>query len=239
MGKPNFWFDENVMEWKLTGRGDVLLARFGQNGTFTVQALAANLLTNASIGEILNVATRADLRALLVNTVGTIQNLNVGTLATLRSTNVAGVASLANAQIAAGAAVLTNVTIGTLASVRGLNVNTQGSVQNLNVGTLATLQAANIGAGDTLSKIGFLSGTLGGIAAVGTSAIAVGTVTGMTGLAVGDKVFGLPKSALAGNIGIAGFHVPTTNVLNAYVINPDPVTAGSLPSVGLDVLYIR
>ena len=98
---------------------------------------------------------------------------------------------------------------------------------------------ARIGAGGTISLIQKFSGTLTGITAVGSGATAVGTVTGMTGIAFGDSVFGNPKAALGGNIGIAGWHVPTTNTVNAYITNTKPDSAGSLAAVGVDILVLR
>jgi len=82
-------------------------------------------------------------------------------------------------------------------------------------------------------------GTSAGITAVGSAAVAVGTVTNATGLAVGDIVFGNPKVALAGHVGAVGFHVPTNDTLNVYIANIKPDSAGSIPAEGWDIFAIR
>ena len=105
--------------------------------------------------------------------------------------------------------------------------------------SLEVVGTLTIGGGQALTRFGMLSGTIGGIAAIGSAAVAVGTITGMTGLAVGDKCMIIPKAALAGNVGIVGAYVPTTNTLNAYIANTKPDSAGSLPHSGVDVLYFR
>ena len=63
-----------------------------------------------------------------------------------------------------------------------------------------------------------------------------GTITNATGLKVGDKVFANPKVALSSTF-LAGFHIPTTNCLNFYAINPAGV--GSLAAMGWDVFAVR
>jgi len=119
-----------------------------------------------------------------------------------------------------------------------------GSNKGIRTSATASLAAIDspsvvVGDGGALTLINKLTGTLGAIAAVGSGATAVGTITGMTGVAIGDVIFGTPKAALAGNIGLGGFYVPTTNVVNAYVQNTKPDSAGSLISVGIDILQIR
>ena len=89
-----------------------------------------------------------------------------------------------------------------------------------------------------IRKIKFV-GTVGGIAAVGTLAMAIGTITGATGLLPGDVIFGVPKAALGGNVGLGGFHVPTNNTLNVYIQNVSGLSAGSLPATGFDIAALR
>ena len=96
-----------------------------------------------------------------------------------------------------------------------------------------------LGGGEAILKMGRLSGTLAGIAAIGSAAVAVGTVTGMTGLVTGDRVFVTKKTAFAGNVGFVGAIVPSTNTLNIWVANTKPDSAGSIPSCGVDVVYLR
>ena len=93
--------------------------------------------------------------------------------------------------------------------------------------------------GTEFTKLVKITGTLTGIAAIGSAAVAIGTVTGVTDVAVGDLIHVMPKAALAGHIGFVGAYVPTTNTVNIYVGNTKPDSAGSLPSVGVDLLQIR
>jgi|SRR3990167_224065 len=113
-----------------------------------------------------------------------------------------------------------------------------GTLADLNIGTLATLRTAAIGGGTTITKIVKFSGTLTGITSVGTTAVAVGTVTGAT-VAVGDTVFGVPKAdRSAGHVILGEFYVPTTNVVNVMLMNPRVDSAGSYPSTGVDMVAI-
>ena len=107
-------------------------------------------------------------------------------------------------------------------------------------GTLATIEAATIGSGTQLDFILGFTGSSALLTAIGTGAIAVGTITNATGLAVGDKVFGTPKTNFAGgHVGPAGFFVPTANVLNVFLQNSKPDSAGSFPAVGWDIVAVR
>ena len=90
-----------------------------------------------------------------------------------------------------------------------------------------------------MGKMTTFVGTSAAIAAVGTGNVVTGTITNATGLAVGDIVFANPKSTLSSNIGIAGFHMPTTNTLNVYFQNALPATVASQAAVGWDVFAIR
>jgi len=119
-------------------------------------------------------------------------------------------------------------------------VGGSGTLQNVGVGTLATLQSLKLGGGSTLGAAYKLTGTCAGIAAIGSGAIAVGTITGMTGVAVGDAVMGAPKADVsAGHVGIGGFFVPTTNVVNVWLQNSKPDSAGSFPATGFDIFAVR
>lgn len=161
-----------------------------------------------------------------------INNMTVPTLATLRAVNVAGTGTIATFQSTAATAV--NLTVGTLGTIRAVTVAGTGSIGIVDIGT-----SVKVAAGTAVTLINKFVGTLAAIAAVGTMATAVGTVTGFTG-AVGDFVFGVPKAAIAGNIGVIGFRVPTTNCLNAYLVNPQVDSAGSLAAaVGFDLFQIR
>ena len=104
------------------------------------------------------------------------------------------------------------------------------------VSRLAKLRIAE---GGTIGAFTKLTGTLTGIAPIGTGAVAVGTVTGVTGIAVGDLIHVMPKAALAGNIGFVGAYIPTTNTVNIYVANTKSDSAGSLVDVGVDLLHMR
>ena len=95
------------------------------------------------------------------------------------------------------------------------------------------------GGGTAFTKEAKLTGTIGAMTSVGTAATAVGTVTGMTGLAIGDVVTIMPKAAIGGLLGIGGAYVPTTNTLNVWITNPSPDSAGSLIATGFDVIYKR
>ena len=68
------------------------------------------------------------------------------------------------------------------------------------------------------------------------SLMLTGTITGGTGLSVGDKVFASPKVALASAV-VVGFHIPTTNTLNFYALSPNAV--GSFAARGWDVFAIK
>ena len=111
-------------------------------------------------------------------------------------------------------------------------------VTDITVGTLATLRQMQVGGGATVSFITKVTGTLLGLASVGTNTCAVSTLTGMT-VAIGDTIFVTPKVAISGGIGIAGAYMPTTNTVNVIVTNPNIASAGSLPHTGVDVTILR
>ena len=107
-----------------------------------------------------------------------------------------------------------------------------GSTATIRTGAIARLA---VGGGETLTKVHKFVGTSLALAAVGTGIIAVGTILGAV-CAVGDSVFGVPKTdRSAGGIGIAGFRVPTTNVINILVQNSIQDSAGSYPGAGFDM----
>ena len=111
---------------------------------------------------------------------------------------------------------------------------------DLTIGTLATIQNIIVGSGSRQTFILGFTGTNAAITSIGTGAIAQGTITNATGIAVGDKVFGVPKAdRSAGHVGFAGFHVPTTNTLNVWVQNSKPDSAGSFPATGWDIITFR
>lgn len=93
--------------------------------------------------------------------------------------------------------------------------------------------------GTTMGQIRKLTGTLPATN-VGSAAGAVVTITGMTGLAIGDMVFITPKVAFTdANLGIGAVRIPTTNTLNVTLINHRAATAGSTAAIGVDVLAFR
>ena len=110
----------------------------------------------------------------------------------------------------------------------------------ITVGTQATIQRAVIGAGSNLDYLLGFTGTSAAITSVTAAGVTVGTITNATGLAVADKVFGVPKSTglSSANIGIGAFYVPTTNTLNVHFVNP-AAGAGSLAAVGWDIIAVR
>ena len=128
---------------------------------------------------------------------------------------------------------MATIQVGTLATLQATVIVGIGSIAD------SRIQRTLIGGGATLSLVTKLTGTLA-LAAIGTGAMAVATVTGMgsAGVAVGDLIFGNPKAALS-RIGLVGWFVPTTNVVNAYIMNPSDQGGGSLPAVGVDLTQIR
>ena len=121
--------------------------------------------------------------------------------------------------------------------VADLHVGTQATIRNLDIN-----QILKVGDdGTDIAKILLLIGTLPAIAAVGSGATAVATITGVAsaGIAVGDRVTGQPLAAFAGHLGLGGFFVPTTNVVNAYIQNTKPDSAGSLIPKGIALTVIR
>lgn len=91
----------------------------------------------------------------------------------------------------------------------------------------------------TVTRLLSFVGSSAALSAVGTATTAIATITAATGVAVGDKVFGNPRVALGGDLGLGGFHVPTTNVINALITNPSPDGGGSLPARGWDITVVR
>ena len=107
----------------------------------------------------------------------------------------------------------------------------------------ARVDEAGVGfgnAGNVLSRLIKLTGTLP-LTNVATAASAVATITGMTGIAVGDIIAAVnPKAALTDtNMVLSNERVLTTNVVNVTVVNNRSTSSGSLAAVGIDVLAIR
>ena len=110
-----------------------------------------------------------------------------------------------------------------------------GLMADINEGGLRINQQARLE-----RMYGFVGSNAGltDIAAYG-GAIAIGTITGATGLNVGDKVFGVRKNTnLQAGLLTSQFYIPTTNVLNVHVGNLG-TGAGSLPAGGWDVVALR
>lgn len=114
-------------------------------------------------------------------------------------------------------------------------VGVYGVNARFTTGTLAIANIANlkVAGGGTISLIQKFTGTLPTVT-VGTGQTGIATMTGVgsAGIAVGDMVFGNAKAALSDS-GIAGFIVPTTNVVTARL------TSGVFPNVGVDIVVVR
>lgn len=91
--------------------------------------------------------------------------------------------------------------------------------------------------GDKISKMYTFTGTSAALSTVASGVITTGTITNATGLAIGDKVFGVPKT-LFDTIQVVGMHIPTTNTLNVNLV-PVGDTGGSLIATAWDVVAIR
>jgi hypothetical protein len=133
------------------------------------------------------------------------------------------------------------LSVGTQATIRDVVIANTGSIANLTT-TNGLLNNTKLGAtGGTISVLLGLTGTLPGITGIGSGGVAVATMTGVAsaGVAAGDIIFGVPKAALGGHTGIVGWHVPTTNVINAYIANTKPDSEGSFVPVGVDVAALR
>jgi hypothetical protein len=116
-----------------------------------------------------------------------------------------------------------------------------GTIANVNVGTLATLNTTKIGGGTTITKVAKHTGTIA-LAAIGTSAIAVATVSGLgsANIAVGDLIFyTLKGAATAASVFAGKAYIPTTNVVCIDVGNTLDTGGGSLPAVGVDIVQIK
>ena len=121
-----------------------------------------------------------------------------------------------------------------LGSDKGIRTSQTGSLSKADAATLV------VGGGD-ITKMKKYTGTLPGIAAIGTGACTWGTLTnvGSGAIAVGDMVLAIPKASLDGNIFFGATRVPTTNVVNILVGNTKPDSAGSLAHTGVDIFVIR
>ena len=95
-----------------------------------------------------------------------------------------------------------------------------------------------LGAG-RVSLIQKITGTIP-LTNVGTVASVTATLTGMTGVAIGDIVIPTVKSTgLVAGVSLDGAWVPTTNVVNIKLNNVSLSTGGSQSALGVDVLVIR
>ena len=123
----------------------------------------------------------------------------------------------------------------------GLRLPGTGTLSNANIGTLATLEKARIGGLHYLTGVLKATGTTPGVSSIGSAAVTTVTLTNVAslGLAVGDLILANPKQALAGHIAYGGAHVPTTNVVNIYLANTKPDSAGSAPAIGWDIMMLR
>ncbi len=111
---------------------------------------------------------------------------------------------------------------------------------NVAVGTALTAAGLTMGGGTKLTYMLSFTGTSAAITSVGSGAIAVGTITNATGIAVGDKVFGNARGSTSdSHVAFAGFRIPTANVLNVLLSNSKPDSAGSYVAVGWDIVAIR
>lgn len=254
--RPSGWFwNTRIKRWELYGDGRSLLAYISSSGFNT--SLTALTLEAVTVGSLL---TTQEINTTLT---GTIRNLNVPSLATLRAITTAGLSTLTSALITTGT--ITNANVGSTATIQALTTAglstltsaliTTGTATNVNVGTLATIRSfsttgvGSIGdaqiAGLTVGASGTkllnllkFTGTIAGIAAIGSGAVAVGTVTGMT-VTTGDSIFVTPKVTLTGHVGIVGALCPSTNTVNVFIANHKPDSAGSLPDTGVDVWVFR
>jgi hypothetical protein len=112
--------------------------------------------------------------------------------------------------------------------------------------SLTKVTQLEVGAtGDNFTKMYKFVATLSAALTLGSGVVGVGTLQSATGsgvgcaeLAVGDTVFGNPKTAL-GSVLITGFHVPTTNTLNVYCNPRIAAAGGSLAEIGFDVVAFR
>ena len=104
----------------------------------------------------------------------------------------------------------------------------------------ARLQRIKLGLGATLSLFNKITGTIAAIAAIGSGAVAIGTLTLVGGsINVGDVIFGNTDQALAGHIGIAGYWIPSINTINFAIANHKPDSAGSFPGCGWTGLQVK
>lgn len=124
----------------------------------------------------------------------------------------------------------------------GIGVNGVATVsKTLNVASLSTLQAVKVGDGQQVDYIRKATGTIAEISAIGTGAIAIGTITGIAslGVAVGDVVFGnLKADRSGGHVGLAGIYVADVNLIKVFLQNSMPNSAGSFPHTGIDIAVI-
>ncbi len=99
--------------------------------------------------------------------------------------------------------------------------------------------------GDTFSKVYGFVATMAAALDVGSGALGIATLQSLTGsgvgcaeLAIGDFIMGVPKTALD-SVVVTGFHIPTTNTLNAYVHTLGEDAGGSLAVIGFDIVSLR
>ena len=116
----------------------------------------------------------------------------------------------------------------------GLRLASTGTLPAINVGSTLTL-----GGGTGLNKIGVVTGTILPLTSIGSGATAISTISGMSGITTGDKVFISPIAAIGGHTNLGVAFVPSTNTVNVWISNTKPDSAGSFVAVGADVLYVN
>ncbi len=224
MARQAFYWDGKARQWVFRGGTGGVVAFVTDGGlVYSAAGSYADLNVGSTVtsnwGNLTNVTT----------TTGTIKNVNVGSTAVIQRMAVAGVASLTDTNITTGT--MTNVNVGTALVAQTVRVAGVGSLAD------ARVQRIIVGVGATLSIITKISGTLPTIAAVGSGATAIATVGGVasSGILVGDflvlKLYGDPGN----NMGVGGYYIPTTNVVNVLIQNTQDA-AGSLAGLGVDIL---
>ncbi len=106
-------------------------------------------------------------------------------------------------------------------------------------GSLAVgaIESLVVGGGTSFVSMQHFVGTLP-LTNVGTTLTAVCTLVHGATVTTGCRVFISPKAALAQGVILAGGYVPSTSCVNIVVGNIAPVTGGSQPAIGVDVLAI-
>ncbi len=111
-------------------------------------------------------------------------------------------------------------------------VSTTGTITTLSTDSLA------VKGGSSITYIGKAVGSNAAIAAIPTGNVEVGSIA-VTGVRANDTVFASPRTAPPADITVSNFRVSGSNNVNFDAINPAPDAAGSYPSMGWDVFFIR